>query len=416
MRVAVLGAGVVGIATAWELLRDGHEVVVVDRRVEPAMETSFANAGMVAPGHAFVWSSPQAPKVLLKSLFRDDQSFRFRFQADPRFWQWCWKFLRQCTEARALANTSRKVELCLYSQDRLHGVVAETGIRYGGRTGGAVYVFRTGESFAKGRAHARILQERGVRIEALTPAQAAAVDPVYAPVVDRFAGALYAPGDESGDARLFTLGLAERLRERGAELRLGEPVTHWEVEAGRLHAVTTPAGRITADAFVLAFGPYAAVEGRKLGLDLPIWPVKGYSVTIPVAGRNNPPTLSGVDEDNLFAFANFGDRVRLTAVAEFTGFDWSHRPEDFSGLLKAAKDLFPDAGDYAQPGYWAGLRPMTPDNLPRFGRGALENLWVNAGHGHMGWTWACGSARITADLIRGATPAIDVKPMLVGRA
>ena len=413
MRVAVLGAGVIGVATAYELWRDGHEVVVLDRASEPASATSFANAGMIAPGHAYAWSSPKAPRTLLRALFRDDLALRFRFQADPQFWRWCWRFLRQCTSERAAANTRRKVALCLYSQQRLHEVVADTGVAYGARAGGALYLYRDAAGLAEAAVKAQILRDRGVEVRAVTPDEAAAIDPVYRPVCDRFAGALYAPGDESGDARLFTRGLADWLTARGVEFRLGEAVTGNEADRDGIVSVTTDQGRLAADAYVLALGCWSAAFGRRLGLDLPIYPIKGYSVTLPIEAGDNPPTLSGVDEDNLFAFANYGDRVRMTAIAEFAGWDTGHRPQDFAPMLKAARELFPTAGRYERPEYWAGLRPMTPHNLPLFGRGRLRNLWVNSGHGHMGWTWACGSARITADLIAGRAPEHDVSELLV---
>jgi D-amino-acid dehydrogenase len=266
VRVAVLGAGVIGIATAYELWRDGHEVVVVDRAGEPARGTSFANAGMIAPGHAYAWSSPKALRTLARALLRDDLALRFRFQADPAFWRWCWRFYRQCTAERAAANTRRKVALCRYSQDRLHTVVRETGIAYGARTGGALYLYRDAAGLAQAAAKAQILRDEGVEVRAVTPDEAAAVDPVYGPVRERFAGALYAPGDESGDARLFTCGLAEWLGSRGIEFRLA----------------------LGADAYVLALGCWSARFGRALGLDLPVYPIKGYSVTLPIEGRNTP--------------------------------------------------------------------------------------------------------------------------------
>ncbi len=413
MRVVVLGAGVVGVATAYELWRDGHEVTVVDRAPEPACGTSFANAGMIAPGHAYAWSSPKALRTLARAVFRDDLALRFRFQADPRFWSWCWRFYRQCTPERAAANTRRKVALCRYSQDRLHAVAADTGVSYGARTGGALYLYRDPAGLAEAAAKAQILRDEGVEVRAVTPEEAAAIDPVYEPVRDRFAGALYAPGDESGDARLFTRGLADWLAERGVVFRLCETVSEIATGPDRVAKVTTDQGPLSAEAFVMALGCWSAGFGKALGLDLPVYPIKGYSVTLPIEGRNNPPTLSGVDEDNLFAFANYGDRVRMTAIAEFAGWDTSHRPADFAPMLKAARELFPAAGNYDRPDYWAGLRPMTPDNLPIFGSGRLSNLWVNTGHGHMGWTWACGSARITADLIAGRTPEHDVASMLV---
>lgn len=404
MRVAVLGAGVVGVAAAYELWRDGHEVVIVDRQAEPAAETSHANAGMVAPGHAYAWSSPRALRTLARALWRDDLALRIRLQADRQFWRWGLRFLGQCTAARAAANTRRKVALCLYSQRQLHRVVAETGVAYDAGTGGALYLYRRPEGLAAAAAAAQILRDAGVTVEAVTPDRAAELDPVYGAVRDRFAGALYAPGDESGDARRFTIGLADRLAAGGVELRLGTTITAIETAGGRVAGIVTDHGRIAADAYVLALGCSSAPLGRTIGLDLPIWPVKGYSVTLPVGPGHRPPRLCGVDEDNLFAFASLGDRVRLTAAAELGGYDTAHRPEDFAPLLRHARELFPEAGDWARPDYWAGLRPMTPDNLPIVGPSPLRNLWLDSGHGHMGWTWACGTARILADRIAGRAP------------
>jgi D-amino-acid dehydrogenase len=247
----------------------------------------------------------------------------------------------------------------------------------------------------------------------VTPDEAAVIDPVYEPVRDRFAGALYAPGDESGDARLFTRNLARVCSARGAELRMAHTIERIEHEGGRVRRVVTDKGPLEADAYVPALGCYSAPVGRAIGLDLPICPVKGYSVTLPIEGRNNPPTLSGVDEDSLFAFANYGDRVRMTGIAELAGYDWSHRPEDFRTMLAAARRLFPDAGNYERAEYWAGLRPMTPDTLPFVGPTPYETLWLDSAHGHMGWTWACGTARIVADLMAGKRPDIDPGAMLL---
>ena len=412
MRVAVLGAGLAGTMTAYELYRDGHEPIVIDRRSLPASETSYGNAGMIAPGHALSWASPAALRTLIRSIGRNDTSLRFRLQKDPYFWKWALRFVRNCTTARANYNTVRKVGLCLYSQRELHRVVEETGIAYGAALGGAIYLHRSDAALEKADQNARIMRNLGVEVRKVTPNEAGQIDPVYLPVQDRFAGALYVPGDESGDARVFTRKIADWLIERGVSFRLDETIGGLDVQKGRIERVVTDQGEVRADAFVMALGCYSATMGRTIGLDLPIYPVKGYSVTMPIAGRNNPPRLSGVDEHNLFAFANYGEHVRLTAIAEFAGYDWSHRPSDFTGLLRAAQDLFPDAGDYAQAEYWAGLRPMTPSALPIFGKAKYDNLWINAGHGHMGWTWACGSGRITADLVAGKKPEHDVSTML----
>ncbi len=411
MRVAVLGGGVVGVAAAWMLQRDGHAVTLVERAEGPASFTSFANAGLVAPGHAYAWSSPKAPGMLLRSLWRNDQALRFKPALDPALWRWTLKFLRQCTLERAALNTARKARLCLYSQALLHQVVADSGVTYDARDGGLLYLYRRPESFVGALEKMRVLIDQGIELRSLDPHAASEIEPALAPARGRLAGAIYAPSDESGDARLFTLGLAQACAERGVTFRFGETVTGFRIAGDRVEAARTDRGEVAADAFVLALGVFAPRLARQLGARLPIYPVKGYSVTLPVAGRNNAPTRGGVDEDNLVAYARFGERLRITATAEFAGYSTAHRPADFRHMLAAARDLFPDGGDWAQPSYWAGLRPMTPEGSPILGRGRHANLYYNVGHGHMGWTMACGTAKIVADQIAGRPPEIPLDGM-----
>lgn len=411
MRVAVLGGGVVGVTAAWMLQRDGHEVTLVERAQEAASFTSFANAGLVAPGHAYAWSSPKAPGTLLRSLWRGDQALRFRPNLDPALWRWTLKFLRQCTVERAALNTARKARLCIYSQALLHEVAADSGVQYDARGGGLLYLYRKPESYAGAVGKMRVLTDQGIALRSLTPAQAAELDPALAPVQARLAGAIYAPTDESGDARLFTLGLAEACAAKGVRFRYGETVAGFRLDGDRVEAAVTDKGEVAAEAFVLALGVYGPHLARQLGTRLPIYPVKGYSVTLPIGGRDSAPGLGGVDEDNLVAYARFGDRLRITATAEFAGYGTAHKPADFKHMLGAARDLFPAGGDWTRPSYWAGLRPMTPEGTPLLGRGRHANLYYNVGHGHMGWTMACGTAKIVADQIAGRTPEIPLDGM-----
>ncbi|WP_377811052.1 D-amino acid dehydrogenase [Azospirillum sp. A29] len=411
MKVIVMGSGVVGVTTAYCLLKDGHEVTVVERHDGAADETSFANAGLVAPGHAYTWASPKAPKILLKSLWRNDQALRFRLRLDPALWSWSLKFLGNCRSDRVAVNTARKVRLSLYSQDMLHQVVEDTGVAFDGAKGGLLYLYRSPAAFDAGVAKMRILTDNGLPLEVVDRDRAAAIDPALSATKDRIVGGIYAPSDESGDARLFTRNLADWCAERGVRFLYGTTIRGVETAAGEVTGLVTDKGTLTADAYVLAMGCQSAALAKPLGLSLPIYPIKGYSVTVPVAGRNNTPRIGGVDEENLVAYAPMGDRLRITATADFAGYDKRHSPADFQAMLAAARDLFPDAADYSRPSYWAGLRPMTPEGTPIFGRGRQRNLFLNTGHGHMGWTMSCGSARITADLIAGRTPAIPLDGM-----
>ncbi|WGF89019.1 D-amino acid dehydrogenase [Marinivivus vitaminiproducens] len=414
MRVAVLGAGVVGVTLAYELARDGHEVTVVERHAEPAGETSFANAGLVAPGHAYTWSSPKAPRILWRSLFEDGQALRFKPSLDPRLWSWSLKFLRNCTAERARTNTKRKVRLCMYSQGELNRIAAETGVDYHGLKGGLLYLYRTQETFERGAANTAILSEEGLELRAIDRDEAARIDPALAPVKDKFAGAVYCPSDESGDACVFTRNLARHCAERlGVVFRFDTAVEGFATEGDRVTGVRTDRGVIAADQYVNCLGVFAPGMAKGMGVSLPVYPIKGYSVTLPIDGRNNPPAIGGVDEDNLTAYARFGDRMRITATAEFAGYDTSHSPSDFDHMLGVARDIFPDGANYEQPSYWACLRPMTPEGTPIFGRGRYRNMTFNVGHGHMGWTMAAGCARVVADLLAGRKPAIDLTGMML---
>ena len=408
MKVIIMGAGVVGVAAAYKLLKDGHEVTVVDRATEPASFTSFANAGLVAPGHAYAWSSPKAPGMMLRSLWRGDQAIRFRPRLDPALWRWTGQFLRQCKAERAALNTGRKARLCVYSQAKLNEVVAETGVDYDGRRGGLLYFYRTPASFELGARKSEILQRNGIEIQTLDRDALIAKEPALAPARAHIAGGLYSVGDESGDARLFTQALAGKCRELGANFHMSTTVTDLETEGQRVASLVTDKGRLQGDAYVLALGIYSPHLVRRLGLRLPIYPIKGYSVTLKVPNAAAGPAIGGVDEDNLLAYCPMGQRVRITATAEFAGYDDSHRPKDFKVMLARIRDLFPTAIDYSEPVYWAGLRPMTPTGLPIIDRSPYDNLFLNTGHGHMGWTMSCGSAWLLADLIMQRPPELDL--------
>ena len=415
MKALVLGAGIVGITTAYELNRDGHEVTVIDREAEPASFTSYSNAGLFAPGHAYAWSSPAAPGILLRSLWMGDQALRFKLSADPKFWKWMWRFWGQCTPERAALNTTRKVKLCNYSFDVFRDTLKRTAVAYDGRGGGLLYLYRSEAALKAASAKSRILSDNGCRIETLDRDGVVKADPALAPVKDRFAGALYAPDDESGDCRLFARNMGQWLQERGVVFKFGTEIKGFETAGQRIVAVNTDKGRETADVIVLCLGVYSPHLARELGHDLPIYPVKGYAITAPVAGRNNPPSIGGVDEATLVAYAPYGDRIRVTATAEFSGYDRSHRPQDFATMLTTMKTLFPDGADWAQASFWAGLRPMTPEGTPILGPSKMKNLWFNTGQGHMGWTMSHGAARITADLIAGKQPQISLEGMVSHR-
>ena len=411
MKALVLGAGIVGVTTAYELNRDGHDVTVIDRETLPASFTSYGNAGLFAPGHAYAWSSPAAPGILLRSLWRNDQALRLRPTLDPEFWSWMWKFWRQCTAERAALNTQRKARLCAYSLGVFHETLARAKIAYDGRQDGLLYLYRSQKALDGAAAKADLLRKEGCVLDVLGRDAIADKDPALGEVKEKFAGALYAPNDESGDCRLFARNMAKWLADRGVIFKFATTITGFEFAGDRIEAVTTDRGRETGDAVVLALGVYSPHLARKLGAKLPIYPVKGYSITAPVAGKNNPPGIGGIDEENLIAYAPYGDRVRATATAEFSGYGRTHRPEDFRAMLSTMRELFPNGANWEDSEYWAGLRPMTPEGTPILGKGRYRNLWFNTGQGHMGWTMSHGAARITADLVAGKKPQISLEGM-----
>lgn len=413
MHIVVLGAGVVGVTTAYQLAKDGHRVTVIDRQSIAANETSYGNAGMIAPGHSYTWASPKAPGILLRSLFQRDQALRLSLRADPRMWAWCLKFLLNCTAERAATNTGRKLKLAQYSQSVLHQTLADTNIEYDRNTRGILYLYRDQKSFDGGVAHMKILQDGGQEFRILDFAGVIQIDPALKAARGKIYGGLHGPTDETGDCHMFTNALAEICRQRGVEFRYETTITGFETEGDKVSAAVTDKGAVKGDLFVLALGSYAPFLSRKLGIDLPVYPVKGYAVTIPIKNPDLAPRLAGIDENFLVAYTPMGNRIRMTATAEFTGYDTTHKPEDFRTALEVAENLFPGAVDYARASYWAGLRPMTPEGTPRLGRARYRNFYLNAGQGHMGWTMSHGSARVVADLIAGRAPAVDTTGMTV---
>ena len=413
MEAIVLGSGVVGTAAAYYLARDGHQVTVLERHEAPGLETSYANAGLVAPGHSYAWASPAAPRILARSLVAADQALKLRPRLDPRMWAWLWRFLLQCTDERARANTARKLRLCRYSTDLLTELAAETGIEYDGLARGNLYVYRTERSFEAGVERTRLLRDHGLELEVLDREGLCAREPALEPVKERLAGGLFSPTDQSGDARMFSRHLAEHCRASlGVRFRFGVTVDGLEADGGRIAGVRTSEGVVRGDVYVLALGHLSPFVSGTVGVKLPIYPVKGYSVTIPAGASNLAPRMGVCDEDRLTVTCPMGERLRIASVAEFGGYDTRHRPEDFRGMLGFARELFPSAGDYGRPEYWAGLRPMTPSTVPILGRARHENLYLDTGHGHIGWTMACGSGKVTADLVAGREPAIDLEGLV----
>jgi D-amino-acid dehydrogenase len=415
MRIIVLGGGVIGVTTAYYLAADGHEVVVLDRQKAVGQETSFANAGLIAPGHVYAWASPRAPMILLQSLYRKDTALRFHLKADPRMWAWSLRFLANCTAARNRANTLRKLSLCLYSQKVLAELRREAGLEFDHIAAGLLYLYRDAAHFQSGIANMAMLNDNGSTLQAVDPDRIVELEPQLASAKAKLAGAIYAPTDESGDCLKFTERVAVAAVGHGVVFMFDHDIRRIETSGDRVTGVMTDKGRVEGDAYLLALGSYSPLLARSLGLNLPIYPVKGYSVTLPIEDHTGAPMIGGVDEANLVAYARLGDRLRLTATADFAGYDTSYDAGHFAGMLRVARDLFPTAAAYDKPSYWACLRPMTPDGPPIMGRCRMKNLYLNTGQGHMGWTMAAGCARIVADIVAERKPALDIAGLTLDR-
>jgi D-amino-acid dehydrogenase len=416
MKTLVLGGGVVGVTTAYFLARAGHEVTLLEEKDAIGLEATAGNAGIIAPGHSFAWASPRAPRMLWQSLRGGETAIRVRLNADPQLYAWGLRFLRECTTARARRNTLIKLRLCQYSQGVLNEVVRAEGIEYQAIHRGAIYLHRDRAELEAGIKKMALLAEHGQKQEILDAAALARLDPVFEPVRGKIAGAIRDLGDSSGDSRMFSEALARICREKhGATIRLGTRVSALRAEGDRIAGVVTSDGVLTADAYVLSLGVGAPAVARTAGVSLPIYPAKGYSSTFPLKPGGLAPAISGVDEQWLVGWSRLGDHLRLTSTAEFAGYDWGWTPRDFNNILRLARDLFPDAADYDRGEYRACLRPMTPDGPPILGLGRHRNLFLNCGHGHMGWTMACGTARIVTDLMTGRMPELDLEGLTLRR-
>ena len=416
MHILILGAGVIGVTTAYELLKTGHEVTVIDRQPESALETSFGNAGLIAPGHSYAWATPKLPKNLFKSLFDKKKAFRFKFQWDPAMWVWGAQFLLQCTSKKMEENTLRKHRLSIYSQKCFHQLIDETHISYHENKNGLVYFFRTQESFQEGSQKLAILNSVMKNFQLLNRTELFQLEPALSRSQTRIYGGIYCSTDESGSCRDFTLELVKICMGKGASFHYNTTILNVEKDKNSIKKIYTDKGDFQADKYVLACAAFSPLIARMVGEYLPIYPVKGYSMTLPILDQKKVPEHSGIDEDNLLAFSLLGDKIRFTSVAEISGYDTTNTPSDFTDMVALVESLFPDAFDFSKVEYWAGLRPMTPNGSPIFGQGKMQNLYFNTGHGHLGWTMCAGSAKIISHLISGEKPDLDLEGMTLAKA
>ncbi len=409
MKIVVMGAGVIGVTTAYYLNEAGHEVIVLDRQAAPALETSFANAGEISPGYSSPWAGPGIPLKAIKWLLMHHGPLVVRPKLDRQMWSWLLKMLRNCTSARYVINKARMVPLAEYSRDCLRALRQSTGISYDERSQGTLQLFRQQKQVDGTGSDIEVLKQFGVPYELLDAAGCVAAEPALGAVREKIAGGLRLPDDETGDCKMFTDRLMAICKERGVTFRFG-------VETARLlgdtrdtvqAVLTTNAGTFFADAFVVALGSYSPRWTRKKGIHIPVYPVKGYSITVPVTNPDAAPVSTVMDETYKVAITRLGDRIRVGGTAEISGYDLTLHDSRRATLEHSVRELFPNGGDLKKATFWCGLRPMTPDGPPIIGATKIPTVFLNTGHGTLGWTMACGSGKLLADIMSGKKTDID---------
>ncbi|WP_242124420.1 D-amino acid dehydrogenase [Sphingobium sp. Sx8-8] len=415
MKVAILGSGVIGVTSAWYLAEAGHEVTVIDRQEGPALETSFANAGEISPGYASPWAAPGIPMKALRWLFMKHAPLILRPQMDMAMLRWLVAMLGNCNARDYAINKSRMVRLAEYSRDRLIDLRRETGISYDERSQGTLQLFREQKQLDGIAKDIAVLEADGVPFEVLDAAGCIAAEPGLAGSGVPLAGGLRLPNDETGDCFKFTNALAGMAKAKGVTFLHGRTIGRIVEQGGRISHVETDKGHVHADAWLVAMGSYSPLLLAPLGIRLPVYPVKGYSITVPIVEQGRAPVSTLLDESYKVAITRLGDRIRVGGMAELSGYS--------KGLPQARRDtleysvgsLFPGAGDLARASFWSGLRPMTPDSTPVIGATKIPNLFLNTGHGTLGWTMACGSGHVIADIIGGRKPAIETADLAISR-
>jgi D-amino-acid dehydrogenase len=415
VKVIVLGSGVIGVTSAYYLARAGHEVTVIDRQPKPALETSFANAGEVSPGYSSPWAGPGVPVKAVKWLLMKHGPLVIRPKLDPEMWIWVLKMLRNCTSARYAVNKSRMIPIAEYSRDCLRALRSETGIRYDERERGTLQLFRYSAQLDHTADDIAVLKQNGVPFEVLDRDGCVAAEPALAAVKDKIAGGLRLPQDETGDCHMFTQALAFEAEKLGVRFMFNVGIEGLNADATRITGVATSAGMLQADAYVLALGSWSPRLVRPLGISLPVYPVKGYSITVPITDPDGAPVSTVMDESYKVAITRLGDRIRVGGTAEISGYSDKLYAARRATLDHSLSDLFPRGGDLKKATFWSGLRPMTPDGPPIIGATRYGNLHLNTGHGTLGWTMACGSGRVLADLLSGRKPDIDTSELSIGR-
>ena len=415
MKVLIMGAGVIGVSTAYELVKAGCDVSVVDRQPAAGLETSFANAGEISPGYASPWAGPGVPLKAVQWMLDKHGPLVVHPRLDPLMWRWMLQTLFNCTSRRYTLNKSRMVPISEYSRDCLRRLRADTGISYDHRSQGTLQLFRKQSQLDSVDKDITVLREYGVRFELLDRNGCIRAEPALGGAPASFVGGLLLPDDETGDCHLFTQRLMTMAQEAGVRFIANTRIESVTTEGDRVTAVVTDSGTMTADAYVMALGSFSPLLLQPIGIDIPVYPVKGYSITVPLTDDSGAPQSTVMDETYKVAITRLGDRIRVGGTAELSGYRVELSPERRITLERSLRDLFPRGGDIGGASFWSGLRPMTPDGPPIIGPTRYSNLHLNTGHGTLGWTMAAGTGRIIADLISGRSAGIDLAGLTIAR-
>ncbi|MHA7679522.1 D-amino acid dehydrogenase [Cupriavidus sp. PET2-C1] len=418
MRVLVLGSGVIGVTSAWYLARAGHEVTVIDREAAPALGTSFANAGQISPGYASPWAAPGVPLKAIKWMFQEHAPLSIKPDGTLFQLQWMWQMLMNCSAERYAVNKERMVRLAEYSRDCIVALRADTGIAYEGRQQGTLQLFRTAEQLDGAAKDIAVLEQAGVPYQLLSREELAASEPALAAVSHKLTGGLRLPNDETGDCQLFTRQLAAMAEGLGVRFQYNRSIDGLLTKGDAVTGAMVGGEPVTADLVVVALGSWSTpfVKNFLPGLsNLPVYPLKGFSLTVPMINAERSPVSTVLDETFKVAITRFDDRIRVGGMAQIVGYDRTLDPAKRRTLEHVVTDLFPGAGDVSRASFWTGLRPMTPDGTPIVGPTQVKGLWLNTGHGTLGWTMACGSGKLLSDLVSGTSPAIRADDLSVAR-
>jgi len=413
LKILILGAGVVGVSSAWYLAKAGHEVTVVDRQSAAGLETSFANGGQISVSHAEPWSNPHAPLRALSWMGREDAPLLFRLRWDPALFDWSLRFLRECTSARTRENIRDIVALALYSRNQLKALRTETAIDYDHLERGILHVYTDQKEFSAAVEASKVLREFGCDRRTVSADECVAIEPALNAARPLLVGGDYTADDESGDACCFTQKLAALCVKAGVSFRYETQVEKLMATGGRIAGVQIKASAnneiLVADAYVVALGSYSPLLMRSVGINLPVYPAKGYSATVPLCESSVAPTVALTDDGHKLVFSRLGQRLRIAGTAEFNGYNTELNTVRCQALMQRTRQLFPELNPAGEPEYWCGLRPSTPSNVPFIGHSTLSNLYLNTGHGTLGWTMACGSGAALSDIIGGQEPQIRLR-------